>query len=163
MIIICPSCEKKFVIEDKLIPNEGRLLQCGSCDQKWFFNKNDEAAQETSENANKINVNPKLNEKVINKNNITPSKKIKKKLIKDKQTPRKNKEITIFKDKKRTNFTLVNFLSYFLVLIISFIALIIILDTFKSPLYEIFPKFELVFYNFYETLKDIKLFIEDLF
>tara|TARA_E500000178_G_C16714993_1_gene614493 strand:- start:171 stop:662 length:492 start_codon:yes stop_codon:yes gene_type:complete len=163
MIIICPSCEKKFVIEDKLIPNEGRLLQCGSCDQKWFFNKNDEAAQETSENANKINVNPKLNEKVINKNNITPSKKIEKKLIKDKQTTRKNKEITIFKDKKRTNFTLVNFLSYFLVLIISFIALIIILDTFKSPLYEIFPKFELVFYNFYETLKDIKLFIEDLF
>tara|TARA_B100001063_G_C16609960_1_gene475203 strand:+ start:62 stop:553 length:492 start_codon:yes stop_codon:yes gene_type:complete len=163
MIIICPSCEKKFVIEDKLIPNEGRLLQCGSCNQKWFFNKNDETAQETSENANKIDVNPKLNEKVINKNNITPSKKIEKKLIKDKQTPRKNKEITIFKDKKRTNFTLVNFLSYFLVLIISFIALIIILDTFKSPLYEIFPKFELVFYNFYETLKDIKLFIEDLF
>ena len=39
MIIICPSCEKKFQIEDKLIPTEGRLLQCGSCNKEWFFKK----------------------------------------------------------------------------------------------------------------------------
>ena len=39
MIIICPSCEKKFQIEDKLIPKEGRLLQCGSCSNEWFFKK----------------------------------------------------------------------------------------------------------------------------
>ena len=28
---------KKFNIQDNLIPNEGRELQCGSCNYKWFF------------------------------------------------------------------------------------------------------------------------------
>ena len=41
MIITCPCGEKKFEVDEKLIPNKGRLLKCGSCDQTWFFNKND--------------------------------------------------------------------------------------------------------------------------
>ena len=40
MIIICPSCKKKFTIDDVLIPDKGRLLKCGSCSETWFFNKN---------------------------------------------------------------------------------------------------------------------------
>ena len=31
MIISCPSCKKKFQIDENLIPIEGRNLQCGSC------------------------------------------------------------------------------------------------------------------------------------
>ena len=42
MIIICPSCEKKFEIDQNLIPDTGRLLQCGFCDKKWFFEKKKE-------------------------------------------------------------------------------------------------------------------------
>ena len=41
MIIICPCGEKKFEVDSNLIPEKGRLLKCGSCDQTWFFNKND--------------------------------------------------------------------------------------------------------------------------
>ena len=40
MIIICPCGEKKFEVDENLIPDKGRLLKCGSCDQTWFFNKN---------------------------------------------------------------------------------------------------------------------------
>ena len=40
MIIDCPCCEKKFEIDQNLIPEEGRLLQCGFCNEKWFFNVN---------------------------------------------------------------------------------------------------------------------------
>ena len=40
MIINCPYCEKKFEVDESLIPQNGRLLKCGSCDQTWFFNKN---------------------------------------------------------------------------------------------------------------------------
>ena len=40
MIIACPYCEKKFEVDENLIPDKGRLLKCGSCDQTWFFNKN---------------------------------------------------------------------------------------------------------------------------
>ena len=39
MIIACPSCKKKFEVEASLIPDEGKLLQCGSCKNKWFFKK----------------------------------------------------------------------------------------------------------------------------
>jgi len=42
MIIICPSCKKKFEIDDNLIPDKGRLVKCGSCNQTWFFEKNNE-------------------------------------------------------------------------------------------------------------------------
>ena len=37
MIISCNQCNIKFEIESNLIPEEGRLLQCSSCDHKWFY------------------------------------------------------------------------------------------------------------------------------
>ena len=40
MIIVCPSCGKNFDVDKNLIPDKGRLLKCGSCNQTWFFNKN---------------------------------------------------------------------------------------------------------------------------
>ena len=42
MIISCTQCDKKFEIESNLIPNEGRLLQCSSCNHKWFYKKKTE-------------------------------------------------------------------------------------------------------------------------
>ena len=39
MIITCNNCNKKFDIDSNLIPDKGRLLQCASCDHKWFFKK----------------------------------------------------------------------------------------------------------------------------
>ena len=37
MIITCPSCNKKFNVDASLIPQKGRILQCGFCEHKWFF------------------------------------------------------------------------------------------------------------------------------
>ena len=48
----------------------------------------------------------------------------------------------------KSNFTIGKFLSYILVIIVSFIALIIILDTFKTPLYDFFPELSLYFLVF---------------
>ena len=39
MIITCNNCNKKFDVDSSLIPDMGRLLQCASCDHKWFFKK----------------------------------------------------------------------------------------------------------------------------
>ena len=39
MIIKCPNCEKKFKVESSLIPDNGRIIQCGSCNHTWNFNK----------------------------------------------------------------------------------------------------------------------------
>ncbi len=43
MIVTCEKCSKKFNIDDNLIPDEGRELQCGSCNYKWFYKKNENA------------------------------------------------------------------------------------------------------------------------
>ena len=37
MIISCEKCNKKFELEDNLIPETGRLLQCGSCSYQWHY------------------------------------------------------------------------------------------------------------------------------
>ena len=33
----CNNCNKNFDLDSALIPKKGRLLQCNSCDHKWFF------------------------------------------------------------------------------------------------------------------------------
>ena len=55
------------------------------------------------------------------------------------------------------------FLNLIIVFMISIIALIIILDTFKSSISLVIPNIEIILYNLYETLKDIMLFLKDLF
>jgi len=52
--------------------------------------------------------------------------------------------------------------SYLIVFFISFVALIILVDTLKTPLINVFPGLEVILFNLFETLKDIKLFIIDL-
>ena len=49
MIIACINCDKKFNVNSDLIPNEGRTIQCGSCNHVWFL-KDDQ----TNDNKNLI-------------------------------------------------------------------------------------------------------------
>ena len=35
MILSCNSCGKKFVVPDQAITSAGRMVQCGSCGNKW--------------------------------------------------------------------------------------------------------------------------------
>ena len=146
MIIVCPCGEKKFEIDQNLIPEEGRLLQCGFCDKKWFFNKDKNEVSET-----KVNVK---NEKVFNSDSNDVN-------LEESEVSLDDNTDNLIKVKNNFSFSI--FLSYILVSIISFIALIILIDTFKSPLYRTFPNLELILFNLFETLKDIKLFIKDLF
>ena len=56
----------------------------------------------------------------------------------------------------------IGFLNILLVLIISFIAIVIFLDTFKNELSDIFPQLNFYLDSFYETIKDVFLFTKDL-
>ena len=40
--------------------------------------------------------------------------------------------------------------------------LLVVIDTFSTYLYQLFPSLELVIFSLFEILKDIKLFIKDL-
>ena len=161
MIIDCPSCKKKFEVNSDLIPSEGRTMQCGSCNHIWFFKKENLLSSDSSRD--QIKKKPK---EIINR--IQPiNESIKKEKIKTikedtvkKSTITKSSEIVKYKSK--SSFTFSNFLSYMIVMIISFVGLIILIDTFKLQLFNFYPDLELFLYSFYETLKDIQLFIKDL-
>ena len=145
MIITCPSCQKKFELDNNLLPENGRTLQCGSCDYKWFFKKDDKDVI------------------VENPLELTQTKDEMVDEIKDnlKTTiPQNTQENQIVDNGLNLNFSKI--FSYFIVLIITAIAAIIFLDTFKNNLSSVFPNLELFLYNLFETIKDINLFIKDL-
>ncbi len=37
MIITCPACSKRYLVDDAAIDSAGRRVQCVSCDHNWFF------------------------------------------------------------------------------------------------------------------------------
>ena len=161
MIIECVNCNKKFNVNSELIPNEGRTIQCGSCDHIWFFNPNDEilvSAIKQDKKKKNSKEKRKKEEKYISSDSSKKIDKVVKKI-----DDKKNKGSEIVKYQPQTNFTLIKFLSYILVAIISFVALIIILDTFKATLFNFYPDLEFFLFSLFETLKDIKLFVKDLF
>ena len=62
MIITCPNCNKQFKIDNSLIPDEGRDLQCGSCNHIWFYNiqeKNNNEALELKQEIISENIESK--------------------------------------------------------------------------------------------------------
>ena len=147
MIIICPCGEKKFEVDENLIPDKGRLLKCGSCDQTWFFNKN------VNEQTEPLIDKPAKQKKILYKDeNIDKSVS---------KTPIKPGS-ELVKYKPKYNFSFGKFLSYIIVSTITFVAIIIVLDTFKDPLSNVFPNLELVLYYLIETLRDLILFAKDL-
>ena len=149
MIIVCPSCGKNFNVDEDLIPDKGRLLKCGSCNQTWFFNKYENLEIEPSTDKVFTEEKPSIKEKKIKKPSSNFSNNIK-------------QGSELIKYQPKYNFTFGKFLIYIIVFIITFIAIIIVLDTFKDPLSNIFPNLELTLYNLFETLRDLVLFAKDL-
>ena len=37
MEITCPNCLKTFIVDESLIPKEGRLVRCSNCENEWFY------------------------------------------------------------------------------------------------------------------------------
>ena len=164
MIIDCPSCKKKFKIDDSLIPSKGRKLQCGSCNYSWFYKIEAIASEQiiltedvTDNNHNTFNEN---NDKEIKSQEPKINQELKEKV--DKNLGKTDEVTNIDSSQKSKNITFGKLLSYLIVSIISFIALVVLLDTLKTPLIDIFPGLEKLLFNLFETLKDIKLFIIDL-
>ena len=157
MIITCINCSKKFEVNADLIPSEGRNIQCGSCNHIWFFTKELDKLSEISD----INeTEDRLNRK-NNNENVKKIKKLSEKIYKPNSDDKKNSELINYEQTIKFSFS--DFLSYILLFIISFTGLIVLVDTFQSPLFNLYPSLELVLFNFYEVLKDVQLFIKDLF
>ena len=159
MIIDCIKCAKKFEVKASLIPDTGRTIQCGSCNHVWFYKfKIEQFKNEISRPKSKDDI---LENKKDDQDNEKSSKKEETNNL-EKFTNTEPSSHELINENKKTTFNISKFLSYFLVFLITFIALIIVLDTFKSPLSSIIPGLEIFLYNFFETLKDLYLFIKNL-
>ena len=162
MIIECPACSKKFNIDEKLIPDEGRLLKCGNCDHTWFYKKEKNLILETEtikkneieENKTEIKIEPVDVP-------IKQTKKIRKKISKKSSTKESTSKELVSIDKSsisREN----NIIKKIFLIIISIIAFILLIDTFKNQISVIFPGIVQMSDSLFQVINDLKLFIKDL-
>ncbi len=145
MIISCDQCHKKFEIDSNLIPRDGRLLECGSCNHKWFYK------QDIEDKTEEIIIEPQL--KNIEEEDIDP---IRKDISQIKELDTSSKKKEIIENKK------IGVLNIIIVFIISFVALIILVETFKKPISIYIPNIEFILNSLHEILRDIILFFKDL-
>ncbi len=103
MIIACNNCHKKFDIDSNLIPDKGRLLQCNSCDHKWFYKKEiinkpiEPINIEKAETIDLLDSTTEIEPDINDSNHENESKIVEKKKLKDEPlTKPKNKGILEF-------------------------------------------------------------------
>ena len=176
MIVTCVCGDKKFEVDATLIPKEGRLVQCGFCDRKWHLKNNaleHEIVQkvEISRDVNLIEDNSINAIKEDNSINVTENDKDEflhtedtkiNKVESNIENSNKNKKQS-FKEKSKPQKIEISFINLFLVFIITIVALIVLLDTFKISLAKYYPNLINVLDSLYQAIQDIKLFIKDLF
>ena len=159
MIIQCENCNKKFEIQDKLIPDDGRLLECGSCAHQWHYTPITklELTDEVQIKTDEVQIKDEPAEQLIVKKTKKKSKIIEKidENDADNEIDHTNENITT----KKKNISFINFL---LVGIISFVAIVILVDTFKNQIVYVIPNISLYINELHEILRDIFLFIADL-
>ena len=162
MIISCPNCNKQFKINLSLIPDTGRDLKCGSCDHLWFYKTEDNKTEPLPlrDSFADKGIDNKIVENINEPNDLSLQKELDNKIDKTEDKIAEKQILPKNKIKKNASG---KFFSYLLVSIISFVALIILIDTLKVPLINIFPGLEILLFNLFEILKHIKLFIIDLY
>ena len=151
MIIVCPSCDKNFNVRDDQIPDKGRLLQCSNCKHEWFYTKNtipiDDSIDELSDELTQESFGILDEEEDQHDEEIAEDKTVE--LDKSRNTDKqKTKKINLFK--------------LLLVFIISFVAFILIVDTFIVQISEYAPFAEKYLDNLYQSIIDISLFFQNL-
>ena len=127
MIINCECGKKKFNIDSSLIPEEGRLLKCGSCSKIWHYTpvletKNDEDLDvKIDENIIKNDVH---SNEVINNENFTDTNQG---VLSEENT--EDEKIDIKENEKKDGKIKI-LLIYFIIILISLLGFIFLLDTF---------------------------------
>ena len=152
MIIVCPSCGKNFNVRDDQIPDRGRLLQCSSCKHEWFYTKNTIPIHDNKDELSKDDFTQE-SFGILDQEEDPHDEAI----VEDK-TVELEKPKTI----KRQEGKRLNFFKLLLVFIISFVAFILIVDTFIIQISEYVPFAEKYLDNLYQSIIDISLFFQNL-
>ena len=152
MIIVCPSCGKNFNVREDQIPDKGRLLQCSSCKHEWFYTKN---TIPIDDNIDELSKDDFTQESfgILDEEEDQHDEEI----VEDKTV-----ELEKPKEIKKKKATKVNFFKLLLILIISFAAFVLIVDTFIVQISVYIPFAEKYLDNLYQSIIDISLFFQNL-
>jgi predicted Zn finger-like uncharacterized protein len=166
MILSCNSCEKKFVVPDKAITISGRMVQCGSCGNKWkqFPIKNEANVPSLK---NKIDIKKKPN---LTKTSKTKKKKPKKIREINLYSPEylekkhgisiKNKEVD--DNNKSNKNTTLGFYNSLLIFIVTVITLSKSLHFFQDLIVQKIPFMEFYLDYFFESIRNILEILKNL-
>ena len=164
MILTCNSCNKKFVVPDSAITASGRMVQCGSCGNKWRqFPVGETIKNQSIPRTKKVVSKPQPVQQKIQK-----PKKIKR------TAPKKPREISLYSpeylakkhgikiNQKETNNSLdkTNKVSFgFYNSLLLFLVIIIILSRglyfFQEFIVQVFPFTEFYIDYFFESIKNM--------
>ena len=168
MILTCSSCNKKFVVPDQAITSEGRMVQCGSCGNKWkqFPVKNIVKKSPVNKNPVRENI------VAIPKKTKTRVRKVKKvreiNLYSPEYLEKKhgiklnNKNITSSEKNRSSKKVSFGFYNSLVVLIVLIIALTKILHFSKDLIVFNFPFTEIYLDILFENIKNLFEIIKSL-
>ena len=168
MLVNCNSCQKKFVVPDSAITETGRLLQCGSCGNKWTQYPISQEEQITI----KKPINTSNTEKIIKKSSSTKktSKSRKRQVDLYSEEYLKKKHGLVIQDaisvessnSKQKLKTGIGFYGNVIILIIFLISIFGVLDLNKYFVINKFPFLETYINYLYDSLEIIKISIYSL-
>ena len=159
MKLNCNSCQKKFEVPDSAITDLGRLVQCGSCGNKWTQFPDDK--KKTGENKNVANDKIKTPVKTIKKTTRQKKREIK---LYSKEYLKKKHGLSInvpnekpHKNIKSTNSNGFGFYNYLITLIVFFLSIFGFLNLTKEMIILNYPFTESYINYFYEVFEIIKI------
>ena len=168
MLVNCDSCQKKFVVPDSAITEKGRLLQCGSCGNKWTQYPISQEEQITI----KKPINTSNTEKIIKKSSSTKktSKSRKRQVDLYSEEYLKKKHGLVIQDaisvessnSKQKLKTGIGFYGNVIILMIFLISIFGVLDLNKYFVVNKFPFLETYINYLYDSLEIIKISIYSL-
>ena len=160
MLVNCNTCQKKFSVPDSAVTESGRLLQCGSCGNKWtqypIKQKFEEKIKKITSVKTKLPSNTNKKKSSIKKKreiNLYSEEYLKKKhglTIKDTSNLKGNNK----KQESRNNF---GFYNYLVTISIFIITLFGILNLSEDIIVTNFPVVEPYINILYEVLDIVRI------
>ena len=162
MILNCNSCGKKFVVPDQAITPTGRMVQCGSCGNKWKqFPITSEIKKSTIEqktNVKKTNLKKSPNITKIPKPKKKKVKKIREISLYSPEYLAKKHGIKLDEDFKKTpihNKVSFGFYNSLILLLVLMIAISKSLHFFQDFIIELFPFTSFYLDYFFESIRNM--------
>ena len=169
MLVNCNSCQKKFVVPDSAITEKGRLLQCGSCGNKWTqYPIKEQEQQKTIKAPIKNSNTEKIVKKSVSVKKNSKSRKREVDLYSEEYLKKKHGlviqdaisvESSNSKQKLKTG---IGFYGNVIILIIFLISIFGVLDLNKYFVINKFPFLETYINYIYDSLEIIKISIYSL-